>query len=543
LKPTRTVIMWMPTLYNAVLLLIVIVFLLLLETSIESELDLVNTQAGTIRGTVFKEKNFRQFLGIPYAEPPVRHLRWKPPKEKTSWSPSILDTREPPAQCPQSGQYITFNVAHVKMSEDCLYLNIWTPILNASALKPVMVFIHGGGWQQGTSAIPVYYGDYFANSTNTILVTLNYRLGALGFMVTPEVNGNLGIMDQIMALQWVKNNIRAFGGNPDQITLFGQSAGGISVSIHLTLPSHITSQNLFQRAIIQSNPLALKFRKPKASMPYSVEFSALLGCGIDIDMTCLRNKTVEQILKAQESVLWVPFPIGTRDNLPWQPTLDDELIIGQPWDLIRNGNYSQNVKSVILGTVRNELDSFLLPALNSSFTTWKYETLIFLWFPKHAHQLLQLYPPDKSGDNSFVFSRLITDLFFACPTRNAASWLSKRGTKTYLYQFLLSPLFDPFNNSTYCHNLACHGSELPFVFHSMGLLGFHFANEIEKDLSWTMLKYWAMFASGQDESKVWNWTRFSFENYSSMAFNSTAYLIQNYHKAECDLWDQIGDFW
>src|SRR5262245_10120306 len=192
------------------------------------------------------------YRGIPYALPPVADLRWASPQPYPRWS-DLRPATSFGAICPQDGA--------TDDSEDCLFLNIWTPraAVERHQRLPVMVFIHGGYFVFGAGSDPLYDGSYLAASGNVVVVTLNYRLGALGFLAVPELGltGNYGIMDQGMALQWVGENIAAFGGDPFKVTIFGESAGAMSVGLHLfSIPAN---RDRFRAAIMESNPLAIPY--------------------------------------------------------------------------------------------------------------------------------------------------------------------------------------------------------------------------------------------------------------------------------------------
>jgi carboxylesterase type B len=225
------------------------------------------------------------FGGIPYAAPPVGALRWAPPEPVTPWAPSQLDATQFGPDCWQLVDPVLNPGAETQqMSEDCLYLNVYTPagahaaVASRNPLRPVLVWLHGGAFQQGGARRPEYDGRRLADR-GTIVVTLNYRLGALGFLVSSSdgLYGNFGLMDQRAALHWIKENIIHFGGDPDNVTLFGESAGAVMTVLHLMMEHYrdkkdeLTVTNdkndksnrnrrLFHKAIIQSNPLGLQFR-------------------------------------------------------------------------------------------------------------------------------------------------------------------------------------------------------------------------------------------------------------------------------------------
>ncbi|CAF5199309.1 unnamed protein product, partial [Rotaria magnacalcarata] len=206
----------------------------------------------------------RVFYGIPFAQPPVGPLRWNRPVAISRWAPKVINATKPPPACPQRSCDIHSLLCPTNISEDCLYLNIFTPLLNISSrssLLPVMIFITGGTFQFLGASLPIYEAERFVNTTNVICVFIQYRLGALGFLATGtgpnDLHGNYGILDQRVSIAWVNENIDIFGGDPNQITLFGQSAGAQSTALH-----YVTSemQSFFQAAIIQSSPMLLPFR-------------------------------------------------------------------------------------------------------------------------------------------------------------------------------------------------------------------------------------------------------------------------------------------
>src|SRR5262245_16387696 len=211
---------------------------------------LVRTTAGDLRGA--HENGIAVFRGVPYAAPPVDELRFAPPRPVQAW-PGVRDARKDGPIAPQ----LRSRLAHVMgdfeppQSEDCLTLNIWTPATDAKK-RPVLVWIHGGAFASGAGSLPWYSGERFAANGDLVAVSINYRLGALGFLCLPGVSpGNLGLLDQVAALRFVRDNIAAFGGDPDNVTVVGQSAGAASIAILMTMPH---ARGLFRRAILQSTP-------------------------------------------------------------------------------------------------------------------------------------------------------------------------------------------------------------------------------------------------------------------------------------------------
>jgi len=266
--------------------------------------------------------------GIPYAAPPVGALRFAPPEAAASWAPARLDASQFGPDCFQLLDPV-LNPTAKQMSEDCLYLNVFTPaahaarsrqgkFLSGAKLLPVMLWLHGGGFQQGGANRKEFDGRRLAER-DIIVVTINYRLGALGFLVSSSdgLYGNFGLMDQRAAIDWVKGNIRAFGGDPDNITLFGESAGAVMIGLHLLMDGVGT---LFHKAIMQSNPLGYRFRTVVIADFIGEALKRAVDCG---DLECLRSERVEEIMLAQSSLMGVPRSVG--DFFTWSPTLTKEV--------------------------------------------------------------------------------------------------------------------------------------------------------------------------------------------------------------------------
>lgn len=261
------------------------------------------------------------FGGLPYAAPPVGNLRFAPPESAAPWAPSKLDATHFGPDCWQIvDPLLNPGAEESQMSEDCLYLNIYTPAGHAARQKalPVMVWLHGGAFQQGGARRDEYDGRRLAER-GTVVVTLNYRLGALGFLVSSSdgLFGNFGLMDQRAALHWIQDNIQYFGGDADNVTLFGESAGAVMTGLHLMMEG---VGKLFHKAIIQSNPLGLQFRSIVVADFIGEALKRSVDCR---DLSCLRAERVEEIMRAQSSIMGIPRSVG--DFFTWGPTLTQEL--------------------------------------------------------------------------------------------------------------------------------------------------------------------------------------------------------------------------
>jgi carboxylesterase type B len=282
------------------------------------------------------------FGGIPYASPPVGTLRWSPPQDPVKWSPHILDASQFGTDCYQIVDPVMNPVAHPdRMSEDCLYLNVFRPAITESEktsdrLLPVMVWFHGGAFQQGSANRPEYNARRLSHEEQVIVVTVNYRLGALGFLVSRELGltGNYGLMDQRAAMYFVKQYIRAFGGNPNSITLFGESAGAVMIGLHLQM-THIVDDDianfistefydngydynneevyvdnrLFHKAILQSNPMGYQFRSVVVADFLGDALRRAVDCR---DLECMKTESVEEIIRAQSNLMGIPRSVGGK---------------------------------------------------------------------------------------------------------------------------------------------------------------------------------------------------------------------------------------
>ncbi|CAL1541999.1 unnamed protein product [Lymnaea stagnalis] len=456
---------------------------------------MVETTLGTIRGT--SNGLTVAFRGVPYALPPVGKLRWQPPQPPAQWRSHILEATEDPPGCPQIGcEKLTPAIAcPQKTSEDCLYLNIFTPsgAKNGSDL-PVMVYIHGGNFFDMSGASPLFDGMIFSQRGNVVHVNMNYRLGALGFLVTgdgvDDARGNYGLYDQILALKWVRDNIRQFGGDPDKITLFGQSAGAQSVIQHMTLEE---TSGLFRQAIIESSPLALPYKTYTEAFVLGGLLAEAVGCPVR-DIDCLRNKSAEEVTKAS---LTTRSEVASLKFLelfePYGPYIDGQMVKGQPLDVYRKGQFTK--KPIIIGTTREETVLYIYGSYNKSIDLVNFMTLLLLVRPDKMVEIIEHYPPRASSeDQREVLVNISTDLVFGCPTRNLTRTLLGQGEADiwmYLWDHAFS--FPGWGNVTFCEDRVCHGTEIVYEFHTAYKGNFTMTPE-EEVLSTDLITYWTNFA-------------------------------------------------
>ncbi|ELR21527.1 cholinesterase [Acanthamoeba castellanii str. Neff] len=488
-----------------------------LVAAAQADESIVYTQAGPLRG-----------VGVPFAEPPVGPLRFTPPLPKRPWGNSPYNATAYGAGCPQQC-VLPPHLCPETQSEDCLFLNIWTPrVKTGQAPLPVMFFMPGGRFEQGEAASLVYSGEYMASSADVILVTTNYRLGVLGFLVADGIPGNFGIKDQRLALEWVIKNIAAFGGNPKNITIFGESAGATSVAVHLVSQY---SQGLYSKAIIESNPFSLPIKTIPEAKALAKLFVDKIQCPWGQDtLSCLRGKNWHDIVGAGAAV----------EN----SSIGDELL-GQPWNLILSGKF--NRVPLLLGTVSEEAWPFIFQASSKPLSESLYVLFNAYLFNIDMVSVLRRYPVGGVWDYSDyrpLLAELGTDYIFTCLTRGVARKISSLGSfvyraSVYLYQFNHSTSFDPWGSK---YKFFCHGIELPFVFHSVKPF-FNFSAG-EADLSRRMVSYWTNFAkSGNPNAPVAvqpSWPLYSQAADQSMELAVPPTVKTGLRAAYCDFWDNLG---
>lgn len=436
------------------------------------------------------------FKGIPYAAPPIGELRWRPPQPRAKSSQSQKATAFGPS-CPQTPYLLAFskNIAsvfhmadkvdttRVPTREDCLTLNIWTANWNArSSLKPVMVWLHGGSNLYGEGSSRLYDGATLARR-GVVVVTLNYRLGALGFIAHPALSaespqhssGNYGLLDQIAALQWVQRNIRAVGGDPARVTVFGESAGAIDLVALMASP---LSKALFHRAIAESGAPLGATSTLKQSEASGVALASALG----IDSTgnvlaALRSTPAEAIVTAQGRVVlagqFAPGPIADGWVLPEG--------IGKAFDAGR-----QQPVPLMIGSNALEMTTLRVYLPRFPRTVSAYQGWIEQSFSAAAPRLKELYPATADADVDGALLRLTTDLYITCPSRFAARAVSHSGQPAYLYYYTrVLPGGEKLG--------AYHSAEIGYVFGNK--VAWLPREAIDDTLTDRMGAYWVNFAA------------------------------------------------
>eukprot|EP01080_Neovahlkampfia_damariscottae_P009854 gene9854-2177_t len=489
----------------------------------------VETKNGMVRG--LKTETEISFLGIPFAEKP---RRWSNPAPKRHWKPSTFNATNYGFICPQTRKWDPRN--YPKQDEDCLNLNIWTPPnVNKKKKLPVVIYIHGGAFDFGLGSRRNFRGNYFASLTNTIHITLNYRVGALGWLDGVGGNGNYGLMDQRIALEWIKENIEAFGGDSKKITLTGQSAGAMSVLMHLV--STKTRPDLFQKVVFFGSPFAMLYRKREQNKDYMKSFAINLGCKQD-DRACYERQKIEDILKASSASIVLPKPplLNTRNIMPWMPTIDGVDITNQPLKLIKDGKFKKHVE-VLVGYNRDEAADFLLKAYKRSIPHWQYKTLMVLWMTFHAPEVLRMYPP-KTEDGRYTAIELGSDYYFYCSGVSLTEELVKQNINASIFVLNHSPNVDVPNGFPACSgNFSCHSAELSFVW---GTYRYYDAKrtEQEKRISTEMMNAIAGFA--HDTPIVI--PKYTLEKREVFGFGLESKILKDYRGKQCKMWHRIGGY-
>ncbi|WP_233852978.1 carboxylesterase/lipase family protein [Paraburkholderia sp. HD33-4] len=497
----------------------------------------IDIDSGPVRGS--DDGAMKTYLGIPYAAPPVGELRWRPPQAPAHWS-STLEANTPGNACAQNGDLGAFASAGGR--EDCLYLNVYAPsnASSASAPKPVLVWIHGGNLTVGQAND---YNPKMVVGRNMIVVTINYRLGVLGFFSNPDIDneghpfGNYGQMDQTFALDWVQRNIGKFGGDPHNVTIAGESSGGTSVLAQITSP---WAQGKFQHAIVMSGAAEI-IRHPYFGASRPVEYARNVGekfadaaaCKGQ-GAACLRKLPVEKILALQ------------KDYIVNQTIIDGNFMPTHPGDALRTGKF--NDVSIVNGTTRDEGTFFsALPenATGQAMSEERYQGTLKAFFgDKLASSVAKEYPSSNYETPSEAFAAVATDYLFSCPALQIDNWASKK-TTVHAYEFAdrTAPSYIP---PTTFPLGAAHTSELAYVFE-----GFHGGNlgvaqplnAYQKKLSDEMVRYWT---TSNDTSNWTTWPKFESAHPQILQLTLPAdRVINGAHYAKfhhCGFWNATGVF-
>jgi len=499
----------------------------------------IETVSGLVSGRLApSDSDVAVFKGVPYAAPPVGALRWKPPRPAEQWDGIRKCTRFGP-HSPQPKQIIYAGRAGPQ-DEDCLYLNIWAPLstLGKGETKlPVMVWIHGGGFTTGSGADLFYNGTALAGQS-VVLVTINYRLGPFGFMAHPllsaeserGVSGNYGLLDQIAALEWVRDNIARFGGDPECVTIFGESAGSAGVCRHMVSP---LSKGLFHRAIAQSGGVQGRNRHLREKW-YGLEpmenlgerLAGELGVGDEEDpLAALREKSAAEILEASSPAQGL-FGKGNK----FGPVVDGWVLPGDPADLFEAGK--QHDVPFLVGSNADEGSVFLvqLPVKRAL----GYRFLLNAWCGERASAMEKLFPVSGGGDVKSQLNKLVTASAFVAPARFLVSAMEDKESKAWLYHFTREAGVGPFRGKG-----AFHGIEIPYVFANMRKeFG---VGDADMKLARIMSAAWVRFARSGDPNGegLPEWPHYTADGDAHMEFGDETKAGTGLYRKACDLMAEI----
>ena len=490
------------------------------------------------------------FRGIRYANPPVGGLRWRPPQPPTSWK-GVQPAKSSGLPCwqPISPKTSIYSRGEMEMSEDCLNLNLWTPAGSAGDGLAVMVWFHGGGHNTGHGSSPTFDGTALARK-GVVLVSANYRLGALGFMAHPALSGesphgssgNYGILDKIATLEWVRDNIAAFGGNPGNVTIFGQSAGGASVC---TLQASPLAAGLFHKVIGHSGSCMGDRRvlgepgENGAPSPHDAGRNLAKALGIEVDgpeaLAAMRQASPTQILEAS----------GTPGAGSPGIQVDGWVVPRQMRDIFRDREH--NDVPVMVGWLSDEGKG--LYAAMPDLSLEELETSTRERFGEHAEQVLAAYGDEIAESPKAAQQAIQADQFFAWGSRTWVREVTAGGNDAYLYFFTQAPpvyllylpdeprLEVPEGERGYG---AFHSGELAYAFANQHLVGYDW-NDDDRRISEAMSQYWVNFAKSSDPNAegLPEWPKYDASTDPAMELGVSLGAVAEVEKAKLDLIDTI----
>ena len=460
--------------------------------------NIIDVEGGKISGVMNNDKTVESFKGIPFAAPPVGDLRWRAPQPVQPWNGVLACTKF--SASPMQGKPVPFSmwseeflIPAEPISEDCLYLNVWTANKNKKSKQPVFVWIYGGGFGSGGSACPIYDGEALAKK-GIVVVSINYRVGVFGFFAHPDLNepsGNFGMLDQIAALKWVKKNIVAFGGDPDQVTIAGQSAGSMSVN---TLVASPLAAGLFNKAIAQSGGNFTRGNSSKTNaeaegLKYAALFSA---------------KTVAELKKVDAEVLMKKF-IGIRG-----PYIDGHVLPEHILDIFQKAN--QNKVALLVGW--NQDEGLLMgPAKSAESLRKDFQKQ----YGSDADAFLKYYSASNDEEAKQTQLDLSRDQIFGMPGLVWANFQEAQSLPVYVYRFTrIVPA-----EGQYKQYKAFHTGEVPYMFDNLRFVRRPWG-PVDHELATSMSDYWVSFVKtgNPNHNKALKWPLFNNKEKSTLYFDA-----------------------
>jgi para-nitrobenzyl esterase len=493
----------------------------------------VTLAQGQLQGVV--DGQTWSFRGIPYAAPPVGNLRWALPAPPAPWT-GVRSASAFASNCVQISD------GGIDGSEDCLYLNVWTPTTSLVGSHPVMFFTHGGGLSQGAGSDPLYEGADLAQHTDAVIVTINYRLGGLGFLAhadlssenTPPTSGNYGVLDQLAALRWVKANIGSFGGDPGRVTIFGESAGATSTAIQVLSP---LGKGLFEQAIVESTGIFPSLPDLTAAETAGAGIATSLGCSASSGTAaCLRAVPAATVIAKTAVYDWT-FPDLLVENLGYRllPVVDDYLLAAQPFDSFKAGTH--NHVPIILGNNATEAGYFAamkqIPAVTSVAT---YTTAMNQLLGSNASAVLGQYPAASDSAAFDTYLTALTDGGFVCRTRTLARAILQ-GQSQPVYRYLFT---DTLRGPQAIYG-SFHTLELFFLFRTLGSYGYPTDSQ-DDAVSASLQRYWGNFATlaSPNDSTAVPWPANDSSSDAYLSIGTSVQADAGLRTTACDFWDSLG---
>lgn len=529
----------------------ILVFTCLLKVATASVV--INTDSGPVRGVTSLVEDVEAYLGIPYAEPPIGELRFSKPVPKKKWLDVYNATNLPPP-CAQISlvepYYFMPNVTN--MSEDCLYLNVWAPKSKSTyGLRPVIVFIHPGGFLTGSSNLKAHDGSHLANRGDLVVVTINYRLGPFGFFLAyaEEADGNMGIYDQLMAINWVRKNAKFFNGDPENIVLMGSSAGAMAISTFILSP---LSKDLFKRAIILGGTMLHPFFTDDNARLFknSKIVASLAGCSnetvtLESDpssvVKCLKASSVEDLLITQRVLSLV-------NPLTLFPKIKSEFLPKNPIDLVREGNFRKDI-DILFGVAENEGTLFLLiggpdylgpygkkvKVVKKSRALTLSKVATYISGQTDPSRIIDYYMSHIKNRTTSGYLKMVSnilgDFSSFCSTVHYADHVSLKGNSVYFYKFGFRAASTPMAEWVG----TTHIDDLQYIFGSP----YHdnFTDE-ELALSHRMIDRWSAFARTGNPNIPGHlpWLRYSYHTPVYLNIGQDEESIRLKPNDRCEFW-------
>ena len=502
----------------------------------------IRIDSGEIEGEI--DGAARRFRGIPFAAPPVGALRWKAPQPVPAWD-GVRTTTAYSGKCPQNGGLL----GPASDQEDCLYLNVWTPEPAPDRRLPVMIWLHGGSNITGSASdeVPlglggyIFDGQHFAENQRVVIVTINYRLGVLGFFSHPAldaedprgVSGNQGLLDQRMAFDWVRRNIAAFGGDPDNVTVFGESAGSLDVCVHMASPG---SRGLFHRGISQSGGCTTFFRSRGTAESEMPRFATAMGCtdGSGV-LDCLRALPIASVLTESPVDGGEPKLPGGKPYQGGTPawtfgvTVDGDVLPDQPRNLINAGNFAK--LPYLVGTNTDEGTIFHIGEPTVKTEDEYIAALKRRYGDVDGAAIAARYPVSDYPSPQEALMRVTGDSSLVCGTYDSARRIAAGGVPVYVYNFD-RPI--PISALQAFNLRATHGAEIAYIFGTAPA-------DLPADdvaLGLTMQGYWARhaLAGNPNGGGAPEWPAWQRDADVRLNFNLPPTPIQNFRRDYCDFW-------